>query len=75
MLLSDVVSIRVSKDLKKAMKKVNINWRKEIENFIKMKIREHLRDSYLEKAKQYRKRLPEIEFSNAELIREDRNGR
>lgn len=57
------------------MQRVNINWRKEIEEFIEMRIREELKREYLEEAKKIRERIPKIDKSNAELIREDRDAR
>jgi len=37
---TETLSIRIRKDLKDKMKKVKIDWRKEIEEFIESKIRE-----------------------------------
>ena len=73
--LSAVLSIRIDKRLKELMQKVNINWKKEIEEFIRMRIREELKRKYLEDARRIRKRIPPIDRSNAELIREDRDAR
>jgi len=73
--LSAVLSIRIDKHLKDLMRKVNIDWRKEIEEFIRMRIREELKRRHLEDAKKIRKRIPPIGKSNAELIREDRDVR
>ena len=73
--MSAVLSIRISRRLKKMMQRVNINWRKEIEEFIEMRIREELKREYLEEAKKIRERIPKIDKSNAELIREDRDAR
>jgi len=57
------------------MRKVNVDWRKEIEEFIRMRIREELKRKYLEDAKRIRKRIPPIDKSNAELIRGDQDAR
>jgi len=73
--LSAVLSIRINKRLKNLMKKVKVDWKKEIEEFISAKIREELKHVYLEDAKKIRKKISPIDKSNAELIREDRDAR
>jgi len=71
--MSSVLSIRIDKKLREAMRKIPIDWRSEIENFIRMRIRDYLKKQYLEEAKNLRKKLPKIEISHASLIREDRD--
>lgn len=71
--LSVVLSIRISKNLKKIMQEIPIDWRREIETFIRDKIREFLKEQYLKEAEELRKRIPPISTTNAELIREDRD--
>ena len=73
--MSAVLSIRIDKRLKDLMQRVNVNWRKEIEAFIRMRIREELKRKHLEDARRIRKKIPPIDKSNAELIREDRDAR
>ena len=73
--LSEVLSIRISKELKKAMRNIKLNWRKEIEEFIKHRIRIYLKEYYIQEAKKYRKKMPTVATSQARWIREDRNGR
>jgi len=73
--MSEVLSIRIKKELKKAMREVNIDWRKEIEKFIEEKIRQFKKEEFLRKAKYHRGKLPLLEFSQAEWIREDRDER
>ena len=73
--MSEVVSIRVSKELKEAMKKVKVNWRREIENFIRERIRQYLKEYYLKKARIHRTKMPKFESTHAEWIRKDRDER
>ncbi len=49
--MSEVLSLRIRRDLKEAMKKIAINWYKEIEKFIEAKIKEYTKGLYLKKAK------------------------
>ena len=74
-ILSEVLSIRISKELKEAMKSVDIDWKKEIELFIRNKIRDYLKRKYLERARRKRNKLPKLPMSHSELIREDRDAR
>ena len=57
------------------MRQIPLDWRCEIENFIRRRIREHLKEKYLKEAKKLRNELPLIDISQAEIIREDRNKR
>lgn len=75
MKLSDVLSIRISRELKRTMKSIDIDWRKEIESFIRRRIREYLKERYLEKARKNKSRIPKLSISQSELIREDRDVR
>ncbi|MHA1593667.1 MAG: type II toxin-antitoxin system VapB family antitoxin [Candidatus Baldrarchaeia archaeon] len=70
-----VLSIRIDKELKEAMEKIPINWREEIENFIRSKVRDYLKRKFLEEARVIRSKIPELEISHATLIREDRDAR
>ena len=73
--MSEVLSIRIRKELKEAMKKIKIDWRREIEEFIERQVKKYTKELYLEKARRLRGRLKAIDFSQAEWIREDRNAR
>ncbi len=72
--MSDVVSIRVPKELKEKMRKYRIDWSREIREFIEERIRTlellELLESIEEKAKKRRTRV-----DSAELIREAREER
>jgi predicted DNA-binding protein len=69
--MSDVVSVRVPKELKKKMKKFNIDWSSEIRRFIEERVKElellELIDEVEEKAK---KRKTRVDF--VKLIKESR---
>ena len=69
--MSDVVSIRVPKELKEKMRKYRIDWSREIREFIEERIRTlellELLESIEEKAKKRRTRV-----DSAKLIREAR---
>ena len=73
--MSEVLSIRIRKELKEAMKKIKIDWRSEIEGFIERQVKKYTKELYLEKARRLRGRLKAIDFSQAEWIREDRDAR
>ena len=75
MSLSAVLSIRIDKNLKKIMREIPIDWRREIEEFIRDRVREFLKKQYLEEARRLRKKIPSVPVSSAELIREDRDER
>ena len=74
-IMSAVISIRVSKELKEKMKGIPIDWRREIERFIEQKIREYMKKKYLEIARRCREKMKMLPISGAELIREDRDAR
>ncbi len=73
--MSEVLSIRISRKLKEAMRKADINWRMEIESFIKRKLHQYFKEKYLKEAKLLRSKIPSAKVSSAELIREDRDER
>ncbi len=72
--MSDIVSIRVPKELKEKMRKYRIDWSREIREFIEERIRTlellELLESIEEKAKKRRTRV-----DSAKLIREAREER
>jgi len=71
--MSEVISIRVKKHVKRLMKLVNINWREEIEKFIERKAKEVLREKILDDSLKLLKKMKKID--NYKLIREDRDER
>ena len=68
---SEILTIRVPKELKEKMKKLNINWSEEIRLFIERKIRSH---ELLQALTEIRRRAKERRASvdSTKLIREDR---
>lgn len=72
--MSTVLSIRIRKDLKELMRKIDIDWRREIENFIENKIREYEKEKALNNINKMLKDVPVSERAAWEDIREDREG-
>ena len=71
----EVISFRIPKDLKKAMKEIEINWSDEIRRFIEAKIREYRRKRALEEIDTMLSTLPRVEKGTARnYVREDREG-
>ena len=71
---SDVVVVRVPKELKERMKRAEINWSEEIRSFIEKRLRNYeLQQSLREIRKKARKR--KVSVDSTELIREDRERR
>lgn len=71
---SDVVVVRVPKELKERMKRAEINWSEEIRGFIEKRLRSYeLQQSLREIRKKARKR--KVSVDSTELIREDRERR
>jgi len=60
--MSAVISIRVKKEIKKLMASVKIDWRKEIEEFIRRRALEEIRKEILLKAKENIKLMKEIDM-------------
>jgi len=70
----DVISVRVSKELKRMMKEVDINWSEEIRKFIEKKVREYKRLKALEEIDSLLSDIPEAEVGTAKYyVREDRD--
>ncbi len=72
--MSDVISVRVSRELKEKMKKYRVNWSSEIRRFIEERIKTleflDLLDSIEEKARRRRTMI-----DSTVLIREERENR
>jgi len=70
----EVISFRIPRDLKKAMKEIEINWSDEIRRFIEAKIREYKRKRVLEEIDALLSGLPRVERGvAASYVREDRD--
>ena len=72
--LSEVLSIRIRKELREMMKKVDIDWRREIESFIESKIREYEKKKTLDNINELLRDTPTSERPAWIDIREDREG-
>ncbi len=71
--MSYVVSFRIQKELKNLMDAVDIDWSREIRNFIEKRVREELKKKFLSDARELRRRIGvKSTISAAELIRRDR---
>ncbi len=73
MIMSEVVSFRVKKSVKKLMGMVDIDWRREIERFIEQKAKMLLREKILKESEELLNEM--LEIDNYSLIREDRDER
>jgi len=73
MIMSEVVSFRVKKSVKKLMSMVDIDWRREIERFIEQKAKMLLREKILKESEELLNEM--LEIDNYSLIREDRDER
>ena len=70
----EVVSFRIPHELKRKMKKVDINWSEEIRKFIEAKVREYRKKKALEEIDIMLANLPKIEKGTArKYVREDRD--
>jgi len=70
----EVISFRIPSELKKEMKKIDINWSEEIRKFIEAKVREYKRKKALEEIDAMLENLPRTEKGTArKYVREDRD--
>jgi len=73
-LTSSVVTVRVPKELKEKMKKLKVNWSKEIRKCIEEKVKDYeLLETIDRVRKEARKR--KVKTDSAQLIGEDRESR
>jgi len=72
---STVMSIRIPPELKREMKKYDINWSEEIRAFIRKRIEEEEKKRALNKVIKLVESLPGVPEGTAKrLVREDREG-
>ena len=70
----DVVSFRVPRELKKAMKEVDVNWSEEIRKFIEKKVREFEKKRTLDEIDTMLANVREAKKGTAKnYVREDRD--
>ena len=68
-----VISIRIRKELKDLMDKIDVNWGEEIRRFLEERVKIELKKKFLQDAKKLRQKIGlKSPISAAELIREDR---
>lgn len=71
--MSSVISIRIRKELKELMDKVDVDWSNEIRKYIEKKVREELKKKFIHDAKKLREKIGvESSIPSYKLIREDR---
>ncbi|MGC9105870.1 MAG: hypothetical protein ACP5HQ_05560 [Thermoprotei archaeon] len=70
-----VYSIRIDKRLREEMEKYDVEWGKEIEEFIRKRIEELRREEELKKIDEMLKEVPHTKPTGTKLVREDREGR
>lgn len=68
--MSTVYSIRIPKKLKELMDSVNVDWQKEISDYIEERIRKELIKKYIEESKENLSKMKVID--NSLIIREER---
>ncbi len=67
------ISVRVPKELKEEMKKVNVDWPGFIRSMVEQKIRQVKRESASKRIDEIRSKTVKGVFKAAESIREDRD--
>jgi len=71
-----VITVRIPRELKEAMEKLDINWSEEIRRFIARRVDEELRRRKLDEAIATLRRTESVEKGFAEKsVREDRDSR
>jgi chromosomal replication initiation ATPase DnaA len=69
-----IITIRIPRELKEKMRKININWSEEIRKFIACRIDEEVRRKQIEEVIAMLKRTSSVEKGFAEKsVREDRD--
>lgn len=70
----ETVSFRVPRELKRAMRELDVNWSEEVRKFIEARVREHRKMRALEEIDSMLKGLPRAERGTTErYVREDRD--
>ncbi len=68
-----VVSVKVSDEIKRKMKEIEINWSEEIRNYILRKIKEKEKEKILKEIKEMLKEIKVEEGTASSIVREDRD--
>ena len=68
-----VISVKVSDEIKRKMKEIEINWSEEIRNYILKKIKEKEKEKILKEIKDMLKEIKVEEGTASSIVREDRD--
>ncbi|RLG57490.1 MAG: hypothetical protein DRN88_02485 [Candidatus Hydrothermarchaeota archaeon] len=68
-----VISVKVSDEIKRKMKEIEINWSEEIRNYILKKIKEKEKEKILKEIKEMLKEIKVEEGTASSIVREDRD--
>ncbi|RLG60110.1 MAG: hypothetical protein DRN95_00460 [Candidatus Hydrothermarchaeota archaeon] len=68
-----VISVKVSDEIKRKMKEIEINWSEEIRNCILRKIKEKEKEKILKEIKEMLKEIKVEEGTASSIVREDRD--
>ena len=71
----EVISIRVSKELKEEMRRLDLDWANYLRDAIEQKIRQEKIKHACKRMDEIRKKTVGVEFDSAKVIREARNSR
>ena len=71
--MSYVISIRIHKELKELMDRVDVDWSSEIRKYIEERVKRELKKKFIDDARRLREKIGiESRIPSYELIREDR---
>ncbi len=74
--MSAVFSVRIPKELKERMERLNVNWAEEVRRFLEKRVEEEERRELLEEIRSFRESLKGRRFTPPEeLVREARDSR
>ncbi len=71
--MQEVISIRVPEELKKKMKKYNVNWKEYLIEAIEEKLRQLESEEVLKEIEKMNEKLAKTDIPSWKLIREDRD--
>ena len=74
--MSDIIAVRVSKELKRKLRELNIKYSEEVRRFLEELVRREEVRRAISRALEIRRKIKRIEGNLAvEFVREDRDGR
>ena len=75
-IVSVVIAVRIPKELKEQLEKLNINYAEEIRKFLKDRVKREILKRLIHEIRELRKKGPQLKGNlAAEFIREDRESR